>query len=71
MNQWTNQKLATKGKKKVAQEQFMVSRNRRLMIEIVLRGVDKFRGANKKCKHVGDLNVMELPFEREEDQEGI
>ena len=39
------------------------------MIEIALKEVAKFRGANKKCKHVGDLNVMELPFEREEDEE--
>jgi hypothetical protein len=39
------------------------------MIEIALRGFAKFRGANKKCKHVGDLKDMELPFEREEDEE--
>jgi hypothetical protein len=47
-----------------------VSRSRRLMIEIVLRGVDKFRGANKKCKHEWPER-LELPCEREEDQEGI
>jgi hypothetical protein len=40
------------------------------MIVIALRGVAKFRGANKKCKHMGDLKDMELPFESEEDEEG-
>jgi hypothetical protein len=28
-----------------------------------------FRGAKKNCKHVCDLKDMELPFEREEDEE--
>jgi hypothetical protein len=43
----------------------VLTHNKRMMIDLAIKGVDNIRGVNKKCKHVGNLRDMEYPFERE------
>jgi hypothetical protein len=42
-----------------------LTHNKCVMIDLAIKGVENVKGINKKCKHVGNLQDMEYPFERE------
>ena len=40
-----------------------------IMIDLAMKRVKKTRGANKKCRHAGELKDMGLPIEGQDTEE--